>query len=284
MKTLGWGLIGTVAGAVLALAAYAPAAWLARAAASATSERLLLADARGTVWQGSAVVVLTGGAGSRDASALPGRVHWSLGLDGAALGLRARHACCIVDEMRLRVVPGLTRLRLELLPVPAGSGNSNAGGVGKSIGHWPASWLAGLGTPWNTLQPSGTLLLSSPGMQLEQVQGRWLFSGRADFELAQIASRVSTLAVLGSYRVTISGEGAQGSGGPAQGGAASIQLSTVSGALQLQGNGSLLGTGSGSRLRFIGQASAAPGSEAVLSNLLNIIGRRQGAVSVITIG
>jgi hypothetical protein len=71
LKTLGWGLIGTVAGAVLALAAYAPAAWLARAAASATSERLLLADARGTVWQGSAVVVLTGGAGSRDASALP---------------------------------------------------------------------------------------------------------------------------------------------------------------------------------------------------------------------
>ena len=284
MKALRWGLTGALAGALLAVAAYAPAAWLARAVANATSERLLLADARGTLWRGSAVVVLTGGAGSRDASALPGRVHWSLGLDGAALGLRARQACCIVDELRLRVVPGLTRLRLELLPAAAGGGSSNSNAAGSTIGHWPASWLAGLGTPWNTLQPSGTLLFSTPGMQLEQVQGRWLFSGRADFELAEMASRVSTLAVLGTYRLTISGQGGQGPGGPAPMGAASIQLSTISGALQLQGSGSVLGTGSGSRLRFTGQASAAPESEAVLSNLLNIIGRRQGAVSVITIG
>ena len=40
----------------------------------------------------------------------------------------------------------------------------------------------------------------------------------------------------------------------------------------------------GGRVRFNGQASAAPGQEAALGNLLNIIGRRQGAVSVITIG
>jgi general secretion pathway protein N len=102
-----------------------------------------------------------------------------------------------------------------------------------------------------------------------------------------MASRVSTLAVLGSYRLVISGQrGADpgGTGAPGPGGPASIQLSTSSGALQLQGSGSLLGTGSGPRLRFTGQASAAAGSEAVLSNLLNIIGRRQGAVSVITIG
>lgn len=280
MKALGRGLIGALCGAVLALAVFAPAAWLARAVASATDERLLLADARGTLWQGSAMVVLTGGAGSRDASALPGRLQWTLGLDGSALALRARHACCIADELRLRLVPGLARLRIELL-APAGA--ATAGAAGRTIGHWPASWLVGLGTPWNTLQPSGTLLFSSPGLQLEQVQGRWLFSGRADFQLSEMASRVSTLAVLGSYRLSISGQG-DGSGGPGAGGPASIQLSTSSGALQLQGNGSLLGTGTGSRLRFTGQASAAAGSEAVLSNLLNIIGRRRGAVSVITIG
>src|SRR5688500_13312246 len=175
MKALGWGLLGALGGAVLALAAFAPAAWLAGAVASASGERLVLADARGTLWRGSAIVVLTGGAGSRDASALPGRLQWALGLDGAALALRARHACCIADELRLRVVPGWTRLRLELAP-PA-----TAGGASPTIGHWPAAWLAGLGTPWNTLQPSGTLLFSSPGLRLEQVQGRWHFSGRADF-------------------------------------------------------------------------------------------------------
>jgi general secretion pathway protein N len=222
---------------------------------------VLLADARGTVWSGSAVVVLTGGAGSRDASALPGRMHWTLSPEGAALGLHARQACCINGELHLRVQPGFDRLRVELPPAP---------GV---IGQWPASWLVGLGTPWNTLQPSGALLLSSPGLILEQARGRWALTGQAQLELAAMASRVSTLAVLGSYRLVVSGDAARGD-------TASLSLSTASGALQLSGQGQW----AGSRLHFTGQASAAEGSEAVLGNLLNIIGRRQGALSVISIG
>ncbi|MDP1899159.1 MAG: type II secretion system protein N [Rubrivivax sp.] len=256
-----WAVAGAGLGAVAALVAFAPAAWLAGAVSSATDERLLLADARGTLWQGSAVMVLTGGAGSRDASALPGRLQWNLSLDGAALALRARQACCINGELRLRVRPGFGRWRVEL---PASPG---------VIGQWPASWLVGLGTPWNTLQPSGSLLLSSPGLALEQAQGRWAISGQAELELGAIASRVSTLAVLGSYRLVLSGDAARGD-------TASLQLSTSSGALQLSG----LGQWAGGKLHFRGQASAAAGSEAALGNLLNIIGRRQGALSVISIG
>ena len=37
-------------------------------------------------------------------------------------------------------------------------------------------------------------------------------------------------------------------------------------------------------VRFAGEASAAPEREAALSNLLNIIGRRNGARSIITVG
>jgi general secretion pathway protein N len=59
-----------------------------------------------------------------------------------------------------------------------------------------------------------------------------------------------------------------------------VQLATRSGPLQLSGSGEW----AAGRLRFRGQASAAPGFEAVLGNLLNIIGRRQGAVSLISIG
>ncbi len=256
-----WAVAGAGLGAAAALLAFAPAAWLAGAVARATDERVLLADARGTVWSGSAVVVLTGGAGSRDASALPGRLHWTLSPEGAALGLHARQACCINGELHLRVQPGFDRLRVELPPAP---------GV---IGQWPASWLVGLGTPWNTLQPSGALLLSSPGLSLEQAGGRWALTGQAQLELAAMASRVSTLAVLGSYRLVVSGDAARGD-------TASLSLSTASGALQLSGQGQW----AGSRLHFTGQASAAEGSEAVLGNLLNIIGRRQGALSVISIG
>jgi len=259
-----WAGLGALAGACGALLVWAPAAWLASALATATEQRFILADARGTVWSGSAVPVLTGGVGSHDASALPGRLHWTLGLDGGALALRARHACCINGELLLRVKPGLGRLRIEL---PAATG---------SIGQWPASWLAGLGTPWNTVQPAGSLQLSSPGLTMESVQGRWRFDGRAQLDLSGMSSRMSTLDVLGSYSLVLAGS-------PKTGGAeagATLQLATSSGALQLTGEGQWVAA----KLRFTGQASAAPGSEAVLNNLLNIIGRRQGARSVISIG
>jgi general secretion pathway protein N len=254
-----------VLGGACALVAFAPAAWLASAVSAGTAERLLLADARGSVWNGSAVMVLTGGAGSRDASALPGRLHWSLAPQGLALGVGLRQACCINGEVRLRLVPGFGRMRMELRP--------GASASGASLGQWPAAWLTGLGTPWNTIQPSGSLQLSSPGMTVEQVQGRWLFTGRADVDMTGMASRLSTLDVLGSYRISVV---ADASGADAT----RLELSTQSGALQLSGNGQW----TASKLRFKGQASAEPGSEAVLGSLLNIIGRRQGALSLISIG
>ena len=246
------------------MAVFAPAAWLAQGLAQATGGRLLLADARGTVWAGSAVMVLTAGEGSRDSSALPGRLNWTLQLDGMALALRAQHACCIEGVLKLRIVPGLARLRVELLAPPAGAS--------AVLGQWPAAWLVGLGTPWNTLQPTGNLLLSSPGFAAEVVQGRWLLTGRADLQIRSLASSLSTLDELGHYQLTLQGD--------QRGDAAQIQLGTRSGALQLTGSGQW----AASRLRFNGQASAAPGSEAALNNLLNLIGRRQGALSLISIG
>lgn len=261
-----WAAAGAAAGLLATAVACAPASWLAAWLADASAERLLLADARGTLWDGSAVLLLTGGPGSRDASALPGRVQWRLGLDGAALQLRARQACCMPGELVLRVAPGLGRVRLDLAAAPG------------ALGHWPASWLSGLGTPWNTLQPSGTLTVSSPsGLSLEQVQGRWRFSGAAQLDLTGLASRLSTLDSLGSYRLTLQGQAATAE-------ATTVTLATLEGALQLSGRGQLLGGGAGSRLRFTGEATAAPGAEAALANLLNIIGRRQGPASVISIG
>ena len=258
-----WAWAGMLLGAVLTLALFAPAAWMAAAVNDATGHRLMLSDARGTVWNGSAVLVLTGGAGSRDASALPGRLQWTLGLDGLALSLRARQPCCMPEAVALRLVPALGRFRVEW---PAGAGKP------RLLGQWPAAWLVGLGTPWNTLHPTGTLALRSEGFVVESVQGRWVFQGHAELELRSMASSLSTLDMLGNYRLSLQGQ--------ARGEAALLKLSTDSGVLQLGGQGQWLGSG----LRFQGQASAAPGSEAVLSNLLNIIGRRQGALTIISIG
>jgi general secretion pathway protein N len=59
-----------------------------------------------------------------------------------------------------------------------------------------------------------------------------------------------------------------------------LRLETLEGSLQLSGTGQWVGQ----RLRFRGEASAAPEREEALANLLNIIGRRSGARSLISIG
>jgi len=258
---LRWPLIGALIGTLVALIAFAPASWLARGLASATQEQLLLTDTRGTVWQGSGVLVLSGGAGSRDFSALPGRLEWSLGLRQLGLILKLRQACCINGEMQLLLQPGFGRLAIS---VPA---------QGDWQARWPAAWLSGLGTPWNTLQLSGSVRLTTRELRLDWVQGRWRQSGAIQLDFINLASRVATLAPLGSYRLNISGDPASG--------ASQLQLSTMEGALLLNGSGTL---GGAAKARFLGEASAAPGREAALNNLLNIIGRRNGARSVISIG
>jgi general secretion pathway protein N len=257
-----WGVAGAILGALAALMVYAPAAWLASALASATGDRLLLTDARGSLWNGSALPVLTGGPGSRDASALPGRLEWKLALRGLAIELRARQACCLRGEVRALIQPGFGRLSVQLLPAES-----------NTVGQWPASWLAGLGTPWNTLQLGGALRLTSTGLTVEWVQGRTRFTGEAALDVAGASSRVATLDTLGSYRLSVHGNAASGD-------AASVSLITVDGALRLSGQGEWTANG----LRFRGEAQAAEGSETALNNLLNIIGRRQGARSVISIG
>jgi general secretion pathway protein N len=258
--TLRGAAVGAAFGAVIAFLANLPAAWVAQVVASATNQRLLLADARGTLWSGSAVAVLTGGPQSRDASALPGRLEWTLGLRGYGFELRAQHACCLNGSLAVQVRPGFGRIAFTVLPSPGW------------LGQWPSSWLGGLGTPWNTLQLGGAVRLVSPGVRVESVQGRWRVDGRADIELLGVSSRMTTLSTLGNYRMSVSGD--------AQSSTSRLQLSTQDGALQLSGEGSLGPNG----LTFRGEARAEAADEPALNNLLNIIGRREGARSVISIG
>jgi general secretion pathway protein N len=257
---LRWGIAGAVLGVVLGLVLFAPAAWLANAVASATDQRLLLADARGTLWSGSAVPVLTGGPGSRDASALPSRMEWTLRPKGLGFELRAKQPCCLNETVALQIKPGFGRMNIALVAPPGGW-----------VGQWPSAWLGGLGVPFNTLQLGGSVRLTSPGISFESVQGRWLVRGRADIELLNASSRLSTLDTLGSYHLSVNGDAS---------GIAQLALSTTEGALQLTGSG----TAGANGVRFRGEARAASGDDAALSNLLNIIGRRDGARSVISIG
>nr|WP_222623062.1 type II secretion system protein N [Ramlibacter cellulosilyticus] len=241
-------------GAVYAFIAFAPARWLAAAVDRATAGQVQLAEPRGTVWDGSARLVLTGGRGSTDAAALPGRLAWRLQArwDGAVAQLRAE--CCTPRPVDLRARWRIAGWQLQ---------------VADTVSEWPATVLAGLGTPWNTLQLDGEVRLSTQGLSVEWVEGRPRIAGRADLEALRVASRLSTLRPMGSYRITLQG-GTQ----------ATLRLATLEGSLQLSGSGQWVGQ----RLRFRGEASAVPGSESALANLLNIIGRRTGERSLISIG
>lgn len=285
-----WALAGVVLGTTLALWRFAPAAWVASAVASASNGQVQLADARGTVWRGSAVMVLSGGSGSQNAAALPGRLLWRLHWRGGEFELRAWQACCLVDELRLRIVPGIGRTTLHLQPTttmvsgPSGVPTAPAATSTAPIAHWPAQWLVGLGAPWNTLQLGGVVRLASPGLTVESAQGRLSFTGRAELQIEGLSSRLSTLDTLGDYRLAIDGQ-------PQAGGSALLTLSTLRGPLQLSGSGQWGagaaqggGSSASSGLRFRGEARAAPGAEGALNNLLNVIGRRQGAISLLSIG
>ena len=257
-----WSIAGVVVGVVIAFIAFLPAAWLTGAVADATEQRLLLADARGSVWSGSAVPVLAGGAGSRDAAFLPGRLEWTLVPTFAGVEVRLRQACCLNGTVKLVVKPGFGRTTVTLVPPPGW------------VGQWPNAWLGGLGTPFNTLQLGGSVRIASPAMTVERVEGRWRLLGNVDLELIGVSSRLTTLETLGSYKLTLSG----GSG--SVGSATLLSLSTQDGPLQLTGSGTW-GPGG---VKFRGEARSAAMDEAALANLLNIIGRRDGPRSIISIG
>lgn len=244
-----WGAALGLAGAVLL---FAPARWLAAGVAEVSQGHVLLKDARGSVWTGSAQLVLTGGQGSTDAAPLPGRLDWKLRprWDGAFAELHSD--CCIRQPAQVRA-----RLRWGGAEVD----------VSDSVSQWPASMLVGLGTPWNTLQLEGALQLSTRGLSVEWAEGRPIVTGRAELVAQRMSSRLSTLRPMGSYRITVQG-----------GATTQLRVETLEGSFRLSGSGQWVGA----RLRFSGEASAEPEREAALSNLLNLLGRRRGPRSLIT--
>jgi general secretion pathway protein N len=253
--------LGGGLGLLLALLLFAPARWLAIALAQSSGEQLLLVNTRGTVWQGQGDLLFTGGAGSRTQTALAGGLRWQLRLQLAggipALQLRLNAPCCTPEPLALSLHPRLGGGELRL---------------GASTSQWPADLLSGLGTPWNTLQLQGLLAVQTEGLTLRLAQGRTTLQGAVVVDVLDLASRLSTLRPLGSYRLHL--QAAE------DGHTATLQLNTLKGDLLLSGDGQWVG----GRLRFTGEAQATPERETALGNLLNIMGRRQGDRSVFSVG
>jgi general secretion pathway protein N len=182
-------------------------------------------------------------------------VRWQLSPSITGLNARISADCCTrAAPLALGVSPRWGGARLTLAD-------------GQSI--WPAALLTGLGTPWNTIQPQGELAASTQGLQIEWTAGRIRLQGSAEVTVRNLSSRLSTLQPLGSYRLGLRG-----------GDAVALELATLEGGLRLSGSGQW----AGARLRFSGEASAAPGLEAQLGNLLNLLGHRRGERAIISFG
>ncbi len=250
----GWAASGALLGGLLATLLFAPARWLAAGIHQASGGQVTLADARGTVWAGSARLVLSGGADSQDSMALPGRVDWRMRPDLRGVQADVNAVCCMAQALHLVAAPRWGGALVQ---------------VDDHSSQWPTGLLAGLGAPWNTIQAQGRLALSTQGLSVEWASGRTAMQGRVQLDALDMASRLSTLKPMGSYRLTLNG-----------GTVNKLQLETLQGSLQLTGNGQWVG----GRLRFDGVASSTPERQDALSNLLNIIGRRSGARAIIKVG
>ena len=260
-----WAMTGALLGALMALLIHLPAQWLAQALVKASLGQVQLQEAQGSVWQGSGKLVLTGGEGSRDALALPGRINWqtSISLNASnrpQFNFSLNAACCMTQAVRLslQATEGLRVWQLV---------------VDDHQSQWPAHLLSGLGAPWNTLQPEGTLKLQTKQLKVNfQSQPSWL-QGAITLTAENMSSKLSTLKPMGTYQINLEVASAANP-------LPSLSLTTQSGSLLLSGQGQW----QGSRLQFRGEASAVPEHAAALSNLLNIIGRRQGARSLLSLG
>jgi general secretion pathway protein N len=238
---LPWFVVALIANIVLLLV-MAPAAWVTPQFAKATQGHVNLVDPSGSLWHGSAALMLAAGPGGEAATLLPGRIEWHTSFWPLFMG-RVHMQMRESEAMRDPVTVDATLRTATLSP----------GSMAV-----PASLLGGLGAPFNTLDLQGDVRLTWTDWRTFNRQA----FGQLIVTLNDMSSRVSRVKPLGSYRVVFQAQGDSGT----------LDLSTVKGPLMLNGQGTV----SEATTSFSGMASAAPDALDNLAGLLNLLGRRVG--------
>lgn len=247
-------LVTTLVALVVALSS-APATWLDRLAASLTQGKIRLAEASGTIWQGSARLMWADTGESAESRlslsgvALPGRIHWRVAPMPLLLGL-------IEANLQIDGMAGGVALQGSWRELRLGNGRLDL----------PRIELAALGSPWNTVRPAGAVTVSWSNVLLSAQR----FDGTVGIELRDVASSLSAVRPLGSYRIEVQGQGAQ----------AVITMRTLEGALTLTGQGMASGRG----FSFLARAHPTRADDTRLQGLLGLVGTREGDHTIIKIG
>ncbi len=253
-------IVAAAGGALAALvtcAALAPAQWADGAVRRVSGGHVELAEATGTIWNGSGTLVLASG-GSRDVAraGLPDPLSWHLNPWALLFGdfeLTLRHPSALMGPWQISAYMGG---RMQL---------------GAATLRLPAAMLTGLGAPWNTVRPGGIISLHTDGVEFARGQ----FQGSVTAEWEYASSALTPVSPIGHYRLQTSGQypGTR------------LQLQTISGPLELAGSGTI---GEGGRLRFEGiarpQATADPATKTQLTGLISLLGRREGDAAILSFG
>jgi len=219
-----------------------PAAWITPQFAKATQGHVNLIDPSGSLWHGSATLVLAAGRDVGSGTLLPGRVQWQTAFWPLLTGRL---------NMRMQQSPAMPEA-IDVAAAPR-SATISAGEIAV-----PAALLAGLGAPFNTLDLHGAVRLAWTPWRLLGSRAY----GQLVITLTDMSSRVSPVKPLGSYRVAFQ----------SQGDTSTIDLSTLSGPLMLSGHGTV----AANETSFHGQASASAEARDNLAGLLNLLGRPAG--------
>ncbi|BAN24572.1 type II secretion system protein N [Caballeronia insecticola] len=216
-----------------------PAAWIVPQFTKATGGHVNLVDPAGSLWRGSATLMLAAGSDGAGATLLPGRIEWTTAFWPLFTG-------------RVHMTMRQTEAMPDAVILDASTRGATLTGGQIAV---PATLLSGLGAPFNTLDFDGSVRLAWTEFRLLNRNAY----GQVVVTLDDMASRVSRVKPLGSYRVALQ----------AQGASATIDLSTSKGPLMLTGNGSISPTSTA----FQGTATAAPEQRENLAGLLNLLGR-----------
>ena len=240
-----WLLVAVLAsGAVLLVRL--PAAWITPQFAKATGGHVNLVEPAGSLWRGSASLMLAAGQDLGGATLLPGRIEW-----------RTDFWPLLAGHVRMRMQQTEAMQDPVMVDATMRGATLSAGAIGV-----PASLLSGLGAPFNTLALDGAVQLTwSPW----RVIGQNAY-GRLSVTLTDVSSRVSLVKPLGSYRAVLQ----------AQGASSTLELTTLKGPLLLNGQGTMSRTSTS----FQGTASATPEQRDNLVGLLNLLGRPSGPGTV----
>lgn len=254
LRAIAYAVVALLA-ALATVAALAPAQWMAAAVRGVSNGQVDLADTEGTLWSGRGIVVV---GTERDAAraSISEPFSWKLApwpLLAGVIDLTLSHPSALTQPLTLRAT--LAR-RLD---------------VGPAAARLPASLLAGLGAPWNTIRPGGVLVLSWDRIHVDA--GRMLGDVSAEWQFA--SSTLTPVSPFGHYRLQARG------GYPGT----RLALQTISGPLELTGDGTISERG---QLRFKGVARAVPGADpairAQLAGLIALLGRREGDTAILSFG